>query len=94
MPKMKSKSGAKKRFDSAGARQFKTFLCAGLCLHFWHLTILFLTVKNEFPFYFLVLLGAIIIIIRLPSNLGIISTLPNSSSSCAKRSSMISPWSL
>ena len=24
--------------DSAGARQFKTFLSAGLGLHFWHFT--------------------------------------------------------
>jgi hypothetical protein len=34
-------------FDFAGARQFKTFFGSGLGLHFWHLTILFLTVKNE-----------------------------------------------
>ena len=30
--------------DSAGTRQFETFLGAGLCLHFWHFTIMFLIV--------------------------------------------------
>ena len=33
--------------DSAGARQFETFLSAGLCLHFWHFTICFKKVLND-----------------------------------------------
>ena len=47
-----------------------------------------------YSFYFFVDLGAIIICMRLPSNLGIISTFPNSSNSCANFSNMISPCSL
>ena len=43
-------------------------------------------------FYFLI--GAINIIIRLPSNFGICSTFPRASKSCAKRNNKICPCSL
>ena len=44
------------------------------------------------PYFFLV--GAIIIVMRLPSRTGMFSARPNSSSSTAKRRSCFSPWSL
>ena len=44
------------------------------------------------PYFFL--LGAIIIVIRLPSRTGIFSAWPSSSSSTANLRSCFSPWSL
>ena len=43
----------------------------------------------SYSLYFYFLIGAINIIIRLPSNFGICSTFPSSSKSCAKRNNKI-----
>ena len=75
----------------AAAGYLETLFGSGLGLHFWHFTISFKVLKMS---YFFVDLGAIIICIRLPSSLGIISTLPNSSNSCANFNSITSPCSL
>ena len=62
----------------AATRYLETLLGSGLCLHFRHFTIGFKVLKMS---YFFVDFGAIIICIRLPSSLGIISTFPYSSNS-------------
>jgi len=62
--------------------ELKSFLSSSFSFHFWHI------------FLYFFFLGAIIIIIFLPSNWGIFSTTPYSSSAWANFNNSISPLSL
>lgn len=74
-------------FDFSRTGELETFLSTRYGLLLWHDLFVLLVV---YYFFF----GLIIMIIRLPSNLGSCSTAPKSANSFAKRRSKISPRSL
>jgi hypothetical protein len=74
--------------DLARAGEFESLLGAGLGLHFWHRSAFII---NLFLYFFFEL---ITIVILLPCSVGICSTTPTSSSSCANFNRRISPLSL
>jgi len=76
--------------DFSGTRQAETLLGTGIGFHFRHRFLFIkLLITTTYFFFF----GASIIIMRFPSNLGICSTIPTSSTSVANFKSKISPLS-
>jgi len=78
-------------FDFTRTCELKPLFGTGFCFHLWHFSSLYIEPILWLPTYFFEFLGAMNIVIRFPSSFGICSTLPNSSNSCAKRKSSISP---
>jgi len=80
--------------DLSRTRYRKSFLCSGVCLHFWHYFFLLFFINNLYFFFFPGIMGENNIIIFFPSSFGNCSTFPNSSRSWANHNRRISPFSL
>lgn len=78
--------------DLSRTGKLESLLGTGFCLHLGHLFLVKLIVHFLAHYFFA--FGAMNIVIRFPSSLGICSTFPKSSRSVARRSNKISPLSL